>query len=83
MPLDSGLIYNSVKARVSAKLEGVGSEGGAGFVWTPGSVLDELCLAICQEIVTAIKTTAVVNVISVTGVKTGPGTSGPGTGTIS
>ena len=83
MPLNANQIYNSVKSRVSAKLSSVGSEGGAGFTWKSGSVMDEICKAICEEIVLAIKTTAVVNVISVAGVKTGPGTSGPGTGTIS
>jgi len=83
MPLNASLIYNTVKARVSAKLVGEGTAGGGQFAWKDGSVMDEMLLAICEEIVLAIKTTALVNVISVTGVQSGGSTSGPGTGTIS
>lgn len=83
MPLSSDTIYESVKSRVSAKLTSVPSGGDTGFTWEDGSVLDEICKAIVFEMVDAIKTTAVVNVISVTAIKKGPETSGPGTGTIS
>lgn len=83
MPLNGDIIYNRVKSRVSARFESVVSGGQKVFEWDDDSVMDEILKAICQEIVDAIHNEAVVNVISVSGVKTGPSASGPGTGTIS
>lgn len=43
---------------------------------------ESVWLAVCGAIVTYIQTNAQVAVVSVSGVTTGPGVSGPGTGTV-
>ena len=64
----------TLKTAVVTKMEAI----------APGSVTDDRLLqALCEAVVEHIQTSAVVSVISVSGVTPGPGVSGVGTGTIS
>lgn len=70
MPLDN----SSANALASAIYTALGASGAVGLSqWE----------TICQEIYSHLKTDAVVDVTSVSGVTTGPSVSGPGTGTLS
>jgi len=55
----------------------------AGVVITSPAELDKLTLSIAEAVIEHIVANALVTVASVSGVTTGPGVSGPGTGTIS
>lgn len=54
-----------------------------GVTITDSAETDKLTLSIAKAVIDHIVANATVNVTSVSGVTTGPGVSGPGTGTIS
>lgn len=76
MPLDATVLANLIKTNVQA-ISNFPSPGVS-----PVFSDDRVLQAVAAAIVTHITTAAVVVVASVSGVQTGSGTSGPGTGTV-
>lgn len=71
MPMSAALLKEDLKTAISGVFD----------IQDP-SQLDKVCNAIATAVVTHITSMAVVTVTSVSGVVSGPGVSGPGTGTI-
>jgi len=75
MALSAVRLQAAMKTKLGAKIDG--------FAAKIGSQMDPFLEALAEAVVEEITGHATVNVTSVSGVTTGPGTSGPGTGTVS
>jgi len=73
MPMNAAILKTSLEAAMEAD----------GFVIDGGALNDKFLTALCNTLVAHIQANALVTVVvaSVSGVTTGPGVSGPGTGT--
>lgn len=71
-------MWSRIKANIAAVTASQGSDPTAANAYR-----DAVGQAMCQGIIDEIKANAVVSVTSVSGVQTGAGVSGSGTGTIS
>jgi hypothetical protein len=75
MTMSAAILQASVKLKLSANPNYAAWSESTGFE-------NQLIKAVCEAVVEHITSLAVVTVTSVSGVTTGTGTSGPGTGTI-
>lgn len=71
--LSATVLHQAIKADLTSK----------GFDLTfNGAKTDEFIQSICEQVIQHITSAGVVTIASVSGVTTGPGVSGPGTGVI-
>lgn len=76
MALSSSRLATALKAKVASKNDQFEASIGDSMDW----LFDAIAEAVVEEILAYAQVTSTVTVVSVSGVTTGPGVSGPGTG---